>query len=365
MKQTRWMVLTIILGVFLMSGCSNETNQYTPEEVINNALKEKNPLGSYYAEAEMTIEFGEEVEHLMLKEWQSEDGKTKAETQHVDGSNSSVSVNNGEEFIIFEEEQNKAFILEDPELLEFNKPSPKEQAMHLLEMIRDTHEISSKGEEEIIGRTVYHLKAEAKENNQLLGDQEMWIDKESWLVLKLISQSGDSVSEMAYTKIDFDPEFSADTFSLTLPDDVIVENLDEVVNEPDEITLEDAVKALQTSFYYIPEEDGIEISTIEKIELAGVEIQRTEIDMTYVKNDLPLLSIGMFEAPEGLAGEDLGMPGEEEVTIRNQQGFYTEMEGFRGLLWQEDGLNYSVVIYDPNFTLEDIQQLAETMIVAE
>lgn len=364
MKQTKWIVITIILGVFLMSGCSNESSQYTPEEVINNALKEKSPLGSYYAEAEMTIDLGEEIEHIILKEWHSEDGKSRAESQNKDGSESAISVNNGEEFIIYEEEQNKAFILDDPELLAFNQPSPKEQALHLLEMIRDTHELSSKGEEEIIGRTVYHLKAEAKEDNQLLGDQEMWIDKESWIVLKTISESGDSISEMAYTKIDFDPDFSADIFSLTLPDNVKIESLEDM-DEPNEITLEEAVEAVQTSFYYFPEEDGMEISSIEMIELDGVEIQRTEIDMTYIKNDLPLLSIGVFESPEDLEGEGLGMPGDEEVIIRNQQGFYTNMEGFRGLLWQEDGLNYSVLIYDPNLTLEDVQQLAETMIVAE
>src|SRR5699024_10551899 len=157
-------------------------------------------------------------------------------------------------------------MIDDPELLEFNQPSPKEQVNNLLEMVRDTHEISSEGEAEIAGRDTYHLVAKAKEENTLFGDQELWIDKENWMVLKMIF----------YTKIDFNTKILADTFTLDLPDDMEMKNLDDMSNES-EITLEEAKENIG-AFHYFPENEELDISTIEMIELQG-ELKRKEVNI--------------------------------------------------------------------------------------
>lgn len=350
--------------MILLLGCASEAGQFSPEEVINNALKEKGSVESYYAEAEWTtLESGEKTEQTLSKEWRSEDGKVRVEMQNEDGSGVNVSVTDGNVFMLYMEENKEAFMSEDPELQELNQSSPKDQALASLELISDTHELSSEGEEEILGRTAYHLKATAKEEGQLLGDQEIWIDKENWLVLKTVLQSGDDAIEMVYTMLDFDVNILEDTFTLDLPDDVHIQTLEDM-DDSKEVTLNEAVEELGSHFYYFPEQDDIEIDSIELSELDWVEINRMEIDITYTKDSLPLFSVGIFESEDELGEEDM-LPGDELVTIRDQDGFYTDMDGFRMVVWQEDGLNYSLLFVDPGFSLEDLQQLAETMEVTQ
>lgn len=352
-------------GLLLVSllGCSSEAEQFSPEQVINNALKEKADPSSYYAESEWIFSFaGEEPEKMINKEWHSEDGKVRMEVENEDGSNLNISINDGKTFTMYSEESKEAFVSDDSELQDLNQLSPKDQAMNLLEWITETHELTSEGEKEIIGRTAYHLKAKANEDGQLLGDQEFWIDKETWIVLKTIT-SGEDRSETTYTKLDFDMNIPEDTFTLDLPDDVTVQNLEDIY-ETTEVTLSEAVEALGTPFNYLVEEDDMAIETIEVSELGGDEIERKEINITYTKDDLPLFTMGIFEGEVELS-EDDQLPGDELVTVRGLDGYFIDMDEFRLLFWEEDGLHYSLIFDNPDFSLEDFQKLAETMEVAE
>lgn len=349
--------LCAIGGMLLMVGCSEESN-YSPEQMINNALDEKE-TESYVGEATTTVsENGDVIETMIMKEWHNQDGKIRVEVEDQDSKEESVSVNDGEKITTYNEGKNQAIIIDDKEILEFNQPSPKEQVDFILDMVRDTHEISGKGEEEVAGRTTYHLVANPKEDNTLFGKQEMWIDKENWMALKIISDSGNQKTEVVYNDIEFDTDIPEDTFTLDLPDDVDIVNSDDLLNT-EEATLEEAKEGIGQPFYYFPEKDGLEISTIEKDELTG-ELDRTEVNIDYKKEGDPFLTLSVFESPQDLE-DDFTFPEEKEVTIRDQDGTFTDTDGFRAMFWQEDGLNYSLVIIDPTITLEELQKLAESM----
>lgn len=356
-----------MMGVLAMGlfGCS-ETNQYSPEQVINNALEEAPSLGAYYAESEMiTYENGKETkqEQMLMKEWRSKDGKSRVEIESKeDGIEKSIAVNDGSTLVSYQINQNQAFLIDDPELLDFNQPSPKEQAMSLLEMIRETHAISTEGEEKVAGRVAYHLVAKAKEEHTLFGDQELWIDKENWFVLKMILHAGDNRTETTYTTIDFDVTIPPEKFVLDLPDDIKLQNIEDM-NKTKEITLEEVAENIGQPVLYFPEDEGIEITTIEMFELQG-ELDRTEISFDYRKDTLPLLTMAVFESPVESV-EDLKLPGEEPTTIRNQEGMYMESMGIRSLSWQEKGLTYSIMLIDPNLTVADVVELAEHMVMME
>jgi len=356
--------MILLLGVTIMGifGCSSESaNQFSPEQVINNALDEE--IRSYYAEADLiTHAAGKEPEKILLKEWVSKDGKRRTETQKEDGSEHNIAVNDGSKLISYEPEKNQAFIVEDEELLALNQTSPKQQAEQLLKIIKDSHEITSKGEIEILERPAYHLLATAKEKNSLIGDQEMWIDKESWMVLKTISQSGDIKVEMAYTKLDFNTEIPADTFVLNLPDDVQIQDLLDGVSEASQLSLREALEKVGTPFFYVGEKSGLEISNIEVLELKG-ELNRNEVNIDYQKNNLPYFTLTVFQSPEDVE-EELGkLPGEKTVNILDKEVTYMEMNDFRSLNWQEEGLNYTILFIDPNLTLEDITPILEEMVL--
>src|SRR5699024_2339666 len=143
---------------------------------------------TYYDESTSTVSEDEkEIEVVKMKEWRNEDGKIRVELENENGEEQAITVNDGESIITYQKEINQAFIIDDEEILELNQPSPKEQVDFILGMVKDTHDISTEGEEEeVAGRTTVHLIATPKEDDALLGEQEIWIDKENWMVLKTI-----------------------------------------------------------------------------------------------------------------------------------------------------------------------------------
>lgn len=357
----------LIFGIVMIGllGCTMDGKQYSPDQVIENALKKKAPVESYYAEAEMNLSFdGEMDEQMVLKEWRTADGKVRIEMDDNQTDEVVITVNDGTAITTFDAAENQVMIIEDAELVGY-QASPKEQAMQVLEMIQDTHDISSEGEEEIAGRITYHLKAKAKQDGDLFGDQEMWIDKESWIVLKLISQSSDMKSEITYTKFDYGIDIPEDKFVLDLPEGVEVINLDgEEEDFMTEVTLSEANELLNKTLHYIPEVDGMTLDKIDMFTLDMEDINRIEIEMEYTKDNLPLFSLGAFESDETLTEADM-FPGGELTTIRGKEAYHSDMDDFHMVFWQEQGLNYSFITVDPDLTLADIQQLAETMELVE
>ncbi|MBM4765195.1 outer membrane lipoprotein carrier protein LolA [Bacillus sp. B15-48] len=352
-----------LIGVMMMTifGCSSDSvNQFTPEQVISNALEEPEGLGTYYAEAAMTTkEQGVEAEKLVLKEWVSKEGKRRTETENADGSNVNIAVNDGTKLISYQPEINKAFVIESEDLFPLNNVSPKEQAEQLLKLTRDTHEVTLNGEEEIAGRMAYHIIAKAEAENSLFGDQELWIDKENWFVLKIYSKSGNSEVEMVYTKIEFDADIADDIFALQLPEDAEIENLEDI-NNTSEVTLAEAATSLDGEFLYFPEVEGLVISNVELTRLQG-EINRNEVAIDYEKDGLPAFMMSVFPTQEEFS-EGEGFPGEQKTTVRDQKASYMEMNDFRMLNWQENDLTYSIILIDPTLTIDQLKERTETMI---
>lgn len=347
--------MTIFLGVVVMClyGCSSETNQYSPDQVIQNALEESAP--AYYGELEMIVSDKGETTVENIKEWRSSDGKIRRESKSQDGDNHIILANNGRILTLYEVDQNKAYFIDDEEILSFNKTSLKDQVNMQLEIVRDTHEISTKDAEKVAGRDTHRLLAKPKKSGTLFGDLEIWIDKENWLVLKIILHAGDTLSEIIYTKIDFNVEISPDIFTVDLPEDVEIEEMLTEL-ETKEISLEEIPSEIGKSVNHFPKTKELEISLIEMYKPQG-EIERAEVNINYTKNGLPLLTLSVFETADDVLDDMTG----EIVSIRNHEGTYTVLGEFRSLLWEEDGVTYSIVLIDPNLTVEELVKMTEEM----
>ncbi len=359
-KSIGWMLVSSIFALTLV-GCatSSEGNQFSPKQVLTNALEETDAPFSYYGESTVDIyENGEKLTTFQLKEWVSDDGKRRVEDIHND--TLTITVFDGSKIVSYHPNENKGFFMEDEmlEVMDEFQMSPKKQAEHTLKLVKDTHELEEGEEATIAGRKTYHIKAVAKDKDNLIGDMELWIDKENWVVLKLISTSGNIKTELEYTKIDYNPTFDEDTFTIELPEDVELQDL-EGLSETREVTLEEAIQGVGQGFYYIPEQDGLVLAKIEQFDSNGA-IERTEVNLNYERDGVPLFFVSVFPSDEELEI----FPGEEEISVRNEKGSYMEMNEFRALTWQEEGLNYSAVLLDSSITLDDFLALTETMILA-
>ena len=365
MKGTKKVVIRIMMAGMAIGlfGCSFEESQFSPEQVITNALEETTEVASFYGESEMTFSENGEKEHSLMKEWRSSDGKIRIETEDQNSGESSIVINDGNKITMYLVEENQAIITEMLEEDFFTQPSPKEQTKMMLTMVENTHTVSIEGEEKVANRMTYHLVAKANEENTLLGDMEMWIDKENWVALKTISITGDSKLEMAYTKIDFNREIPLDIFTLDLPENVEIQNMADLSNTT-EVTLEEALENVGKPLFYFSEKEGREIAKVEMDELKG-ELARIEISLAYEKEGLPLLTLSIFESPANLDDGDIAFSDEETIEIREGKGTITDMENFRTLLWQEEGLTYSIILYDPALTFEALVDWTEDMELVE
>lgn len=351
----------LILGGVLMA-CSSDKNMFSPEQVISHALENSEKTKAYQAEFLMTVkEKGEVIEEGKTLEWRDENGRVRLETYDQSGELISIVVNNGEEFIIYELENEQASIIDDPELIALNQQTPKEQTEASLAIVKDTHDLTLKDETKVAGRDVKHIVATPKDKNSLIGTLELWIDKENWFVLKTINESGDFYMEVEYESIDFSAKISDDQFNVDLPPHVKLINLDEVY-AGDEVSLFEATEALGSPFLYFPESEELTIASLEKTDLEGI-VNRTEVDIEYVKNDLPYISLSVFETPEDV--DDIAFPGEEKILLRDKEGIFIDSEGFRSVMWDEEGLRYSIIIHDPSVSIEEIEILTKEMIYTE
>ncbi len=345
----------VFIGTLLILGGCGKMNAFSPEHVISNALEAENTL-SYYGEMEMSMDGFEDMESILIKEWRHHE-KSRVEVEKNE--EKVITVNDGKSLSIYEENTEKAFQISSNELVDLNM-NPREQVERLLESIQDTHDIESTGEEVIADRPAIHMVAKKKKNkNSLLGDQEFWIDNEHWLIVKIKTTSGDNVSEMEYTVIDFNAKMQESLFHLDLPEDVVIETVADFEEDDteEEIPLSNIPEKLGSPVLYIPDSDEHKLSYI-----AYSESYR-DVTIDYTRNGFPLLTLSIVEMDgdedhdqdQDLFGEDL----KEE--IRGQDGIYIDMTGIHSISWNEDNLNYYIEINDPKVTLDQVKKWTEEM----
>ena len=326
-----------------LAACS-ATEDYSPQEILNNAMQETADLSSYYAEYKMDLGEGTII---TVKQW-TKNNKIRTEAQDNNGE-TSIAINDGKQLTSYLSSEKTATVFDlNAGGEEYLIPTLKEQVMHMYNLIKDTHEITFAEDEKIAGHDTYHLIAKVKEKSTLFGDMEIWVDKKTWMPLKSTIVSGDMTSTSEYTKYEPNSKIDDSVFVINLPDDVIIQK--ETINLPTNITLEEA-KLLHESFLVVPESTGYSIDSIEDFHVENTK----EIAFNYVKNDVLQFTLSMFIPDEPLTEM------EEPISVRGIQGSLSEFGSFRLLQWEENGLRYNVIFENPDLSYDDFLNLAEQM----
>src|SRR5699024_9072943 len=208
------------------------------------------------------------------------------------------------------------------------------------------------GEEDIAGRPAIHLKLTKRDGEKsLFGDQELWVDKEHWLVLKMISNSGNMRNAANYESIDFNTTHDSSVFDIDLPEDVEMTNLDELNEDiiDQEISLEEVPDEFGPDVLYFADNDVFELDSINYIEME-VEESHQELTCEYKEGCNPLFTFtvlkptddDILEADEGL-DEAL-----DNDTIRGEEATVTDAVDFRSISWSEGDYQYSIILIDPD-----------------
>lgn len=333
---------TAIILTLSLAGCGSTTD-FSPQEILNQALQETSELTSYYGEYKIVMNDGTEVQS---KQWEK-NGKNRVEVMDSTGEES-LAINDGKTLTSYTKSTNTAMILELGEGSEgFVQPTLKEQALRVLEQIKDSHEITIGDDEKIAGHDTYHLIAKAKDSKSLFGDMEIWVDKKTWMTLKSVTTSGDLTVTSEFTKFEPNAKIDDAQFIADLPDDVVIDT--ETIKLPVEITIDEAKEKLGP-FLIVPESTGY---TLEMIEDMNME-ETGEIALTYEKDDQQF-SLSVFKPLQAL-DED-----EETLEVRGVNGKVLDLEVFKLIQWDEQGLRYNLMLDNPDLTIEQILPIIEQM----
>lgn len=337
----------------MLVGCKG-MEQYSPEQVMKNAIAAESEETSYYGEQTITMTDPEETFEIYVKEWRSGDKSLEEVTTDgevmvtlVDGKN--ISVYDPQENTLMETE------FDNPDELHF---SSKERIEELLDSIGDTHTIERQAEEKIAGREAIHLVANKnKGKKSLQGKQEMWIDKENWLLLKTVFNTGDSQITIEYTTLEMEPKMDDTVFQLDVPDDVIIETFDDDIEE--EITLEEGVKRLGSPFMYFKDKDGLILEEIIAYEIADDPM----IELAYNLDGLPYMDLSVMLIEEDMIGEEDFEEDEitEVISVRGKEGKYIDFGDMEMLSWEEGPFAYTITFINPNITVEEVKALVDEM----
>jgi outer membrane lipoprotein-sorting protein len=347
----------VSLGLVLGACSAEETATYSPDQIVANAVEKNNDLKGYYIKVDFEVYKGDElIDDSIMEQWlDNEKNRTKVISETADGE-ISMSLNDGEKAIFYSDMQGEAFEMEAPELnSEWTGQSQREQIEMTLEQTRETHDIELLGNEEINGFDTYHIKAVPKEENGLRGLEEYWVTTEHWIIVQSISESGDMKVNYKVTELDVNPSFNDDTFTLDLPEGVETKPFEEI-NPAEEVTLEEAAAVYGQPILTITD-DAYELIKIEQFHMES--FNRTEVSQEYQKDGYSQLILSSFETPEdeGLA---MGFGKEEEIQVRGTRAVYTD-EVITNLVWDEDGLRYSLLVQNPDLSKEEVIKIAENL----
>ncbi len=357
MMKKGWMMLgTAVLAGALLGGCAEKDMlSMSGDEMIEKVVSAETEPASYYAEGVMKIWADDKLTNTMqIKEWvDGETGRKRTETS--ENGNVSYAVNNGKKIIIYEKETGAAYSMDASSVSQQPNQTQKQILLDQLERLRTTHDVNMMGQEKLHGQDVIHIELTPKEEGAFSISSEYWVDPKTWMIVKVNSAYGDGKSEMVYDPIQYDPEFTKDTFVIDIPKEVDVKDLTDMMQNS-EVTLEEAEKALEQPF--LQDMSGeFELSRIEMSTSRG-ELSRDEVTLYYVSNDKVEVSLTVFKMPEENVDDTL-IPDEAEIKVRNTEGSY--MKSIRNISWSENGLRYSIMGENEGWTKAKLQAWAEAL----
>ncbi|WP_315120578.1 hypothetical protein [uncultured Clostridium sp.] len=361
-KRIVSIIMAGLLSITALSGCGSK-NSILPETIVANAIEAENNLKSYYGEARVRVYDKDNniTKDITEKEWQDiSNGKIRIRRESYSNHNEleAVSTSDGNTVMIYSIEDKKASTMKNIDESDMPIGSRRQQTKIVLGYIKENHDISTVGEEKINGMNTYYIKAVPKEKNSLFLEQDIWINKKNWCVIKSSGiLIGGSKIEDEYVKIDFSPKLKDETFTQKIPEGVKIENVEETEPKPKTMTLKEVRDFLGKPFLYFPESSSYKIKSIKLQQYEG-EIPYNEIIMEYEKDGTPYFQMRLRN--DNIVNSNASeIPGAKEITIREQKGYIAKY--LRSLIvWSEGDVSYAIIAYENVEKVEDfIKELDE------
>jgi len=329
------LVLLLVSSSLFMAGCVDE--ELTAEQIAEKMQQKQDSIEDYSYTMYMTISFGGQEQVMEADTMYKKPNKIKTVQKLPAETAGSVAVSDGKTMWIYDPNQNTVMTMDLPEIAGQNEPDYQK----LINTMLDENDFSVVGVEKFDGRTAYVIEITSKDDTEvgLFGNVEVWIDKETWMPLKMEMKDSDGnpVYSAEYRNFRINTGISDEEFHFEIPEGAEIRTMDEFV-PPERMTLEEA-REKATFDILVPSNlpDGYEFDSAMVIEN---DVSET-ISLTYRNGDETLrISETVCE------GEPQGSPlmdSAESVSINGVDGKVISLFGDSKMLqWNLDNIQITL-----------------------
>jgi len=205
-------------------------------------------------------------------------------------------------------------------------------------------EVSMLGVEEVDGRSAYVLEARPKAEESVLSElvsrTKVWVDRETWMVLKssMYDNEGNLSIDVEIRDLKVNTGIPDSEFKFEIPEgaEVVTVDLDEQFKIPENLSLEEARQ--QASFEiltpeYIPDGYVFNSATVQKYNNTAFTNESSEIvTLSYQKGNesLEIIETVYENDPE----ENTSMLEGEKISINGREAYLNEFRDLKILHWK-------------------------------
>lgn len=347
------LVLLLISSAIFVTGCTDD--ELDVKQIAEKMQQKQDSIEDYSYTMYMTMEFGGQKMETEADMMYKKPNKLKTvQTQPAEMAGS-VTVSDGETMWLYDAQQNTVMIMELSETPEQNDLD----YLQLIEMMMNESDFSLAGIEEVDGRTTYAIDMSPKDESDdlgMLGDMKVWVDKETWMPLKMDMKDADGnpMISVEYRNFQTNTGISDDEFQFEVPEGAKVQtiNMGEVLM-PQAMTLEEAGEEATFDILvpsYLP--DGYEFDNAMVIQ-GFVET----VSLTYKNGDerLGISEIVFEDEPQ----TSQIMDSAEVVSINDVEGkLVTIYDDYKMLQWEIGNIQLTL---SGSLDKEELIQIAESM----
>ena len=347
------LVLLLISSAIFVTGCIDD--ELDVKQIAEKMQQKQDSIEDYSYTMYMTMEFGGQKMETEADMMYKKPNKLKTvQTQPAEMAGS-VTVSDGETMWLYDAQQNTVMIMELSETPEQNDLD----YLQLIEMMMNESDFSLAGIEKVDGRTSYVIDMSPKDESDdlgMFGDMKVWVDKETWMPLKMDMKDADGnpMYSMEYRNFQTNTGISDDEFQFEVPEGAKVQtlNMDELLM-PQAMTLEEAGEEATFDILvpsYLP--DGYEFDNAMVIQ-GFVET----VSLTYKNGDegLGISEIVFEDEPQ----TSQIMDSAEVVSINDVEGkLVTIYDDYKMLQWEIGNIQLTL---SGSLDKEELIQIAESM----
>lgn len=335
--------------VLILSGCSHPVKQMMiPEDVLQHVVESNDQPIAYHAKATMEFDFDGKTAYE-IEEWQDGDLNRKVEVVETNGARSMTTIND-EGMFIYSEQTKDAFHFpfNKVELPAASLNSQKEFTMNAIKLWGDDADIEMLTDQKFLKRKTTIVQIKDGETGEKLSD--MWVDQETWLALKVLFYTDGEVSNrFEYSYFDTKPQFTANFFTIELPEGMEWEEKSFDLPETNVLTMEEVEAELNQTPLLI-QDDTYPLQVITQMKDKEKTLQ---YDYNYGYQEEVTVSVQQVNEHQS-----------EEATkieIRGTTGSYFSANTLQFVDFTENGLSYSVITNEPRIQRKEFLQLIENM----